>query len=659
MMDYFNIGEVDWYTIDTLEKLCYEKEVAPKSFKLLYNLANRNNILKENAATAFIDLYQVFLAETILSLKERLDILDEIEQEYGLSTVIIGAYERALKSYGFVGHLNSGNTDYKKRQYHPQSNSEELIYYYTTAINNLSIIRLKGEKEFSLLARKSLVNRIHDQIEEGASEIMLEAIQEIINTDGEMAEDIRQKLTQIDSESYRVSEEIRKKIQTLLTEHKPNGIKEEIEAYVIKPPWVTVRKGDEFVDVSKNRAEALAKEYIETGKDWLSEIKILLRGEQRQTFSFAEILGRHSDNKNKILTTIIENYKEIEDGQQNSIFLIGFIKGANDDKFTRSSISLLLKSKKTFIHAIRLIKLIKNLKYQDILETKDLLKENPSFLINLEYLDISNLSDGEIKEFVDWIKDIDHSFALQFLYEVLRYPDGGRWDNLKDKVNELLWVEDILNFRSSINTSLHIEDLIIKSLNDELSDERLRFLVEKIIIEYGDYGMKNDALLHRLTYMLLQDYWDLSWPIIGDYLVSHKNEATYNLYYYIERYKYENELLFEWAEKDYKYPPVALRFMAIYKIENDVLKWDEFAKRLVMKYGNDIDLIDNLSSKFINYSISGSSVEELYTSRKALLIELLDSDKKNLKEFAKKMIDSLDFYIEEATKRTQNFEIDN
>ena len=101
-MSFFDIEITDRYTIDTLLKLCLHNETAKDAFRLLYKLANKDNILQDQAKFAFIDLFQVRLAETCLDLEERINILNELEEEYGVSEIIINAYERGLKANGFV-----------------------------------------------------------------------------------------------------------------------------------------------------------------------------------------------------------------------------------------------------------------------------------------------------------------------------------------------------------------------------------------------------------------------------------------------------------------------------------------------------------------------------------------------------------------------------
>src|SRR5690606_7833907 len=109
-----------------------------------------------------------------------------------------------------IGHLNSGNTDYKKKQYLPNGKSKDVFDYYAFAIEKLKDIKLTSNKVYSLHARKSLISRMQEQITEGATDVMLNTIEELVQSEGAMSDDIRQKLTQINSEKYRLDEKINK-----------------------------------------------------------------------------------------------------------------------------------------------------------------------------------------------------------------------------------------------------------------------------------------------------------------------------------------------------------------------------------------------------------------------------------------------------------------
>ncbi len=637
----FNFGNTDRYTIDTLLKLCLNEETAKDSFKLLYKLANKDNILQNEAKQAFIDLYQVHLAETCIDLEGRLTILDELEVENDMSAVMISAYERALKSNGFTGRIHSGELKSRKKLSNPSQ--EQLDHYYSKVIEKLKSLALTGDEPFFQLAINSLVYRAPEQLTSGAFDSMLEAIKEITEKQGGLSDGIRQSLTELNSERYDLDPERLLKINAILEKYKPRNIEEELNAFIVKAPWINERDGQGgYINVSAEKAKELAQSYIDKETLWQINIKLLLKGDQRQTFPFAETIGGSNIEKQQLINFIFDNYQGIPVEEQNSVFVNGLIYGAKNDEFTRYAINKLISSEKTEVHGIRLVRYLNPITYEDLLKIKDLITATPDYLRNLEYLDLIELSDEEIINLVEWIKEINYSFALEILYEIIR-KNKERWTGLKVIINKLLYVEDIMEYSSFINSSLHIEVLINKSIKDDPSEEHIHFLVDQIIKNYNNFNFGNETLLDHLTYSLVNDYWEQSWPIFGDYFAT-GFDANYKLRMALERIIFNNKLLFNWANVNPKlYPPVAIKFMNIYRKNDDgSLEWNEYARQLVDKFGDQQKVLDNIRSKFTGYSnINSASAGGLYKKRKVLVDELLDHKFENVREFSKNMSDYL------------------
>ncbi|WP_111710156.1 hypothetical protein [Lutibacter citreus] len=660
-MSFFDFSISDRYTIDTLLKLCMHNETVKDSFKLLYKLANKDNTLQDQAKFAFIDLYQVYLADTCLNLEDRLTILYELETENGISNILVSAYERALKSTGFTGRIHSGELINREKLFNPSL--EQKNQYHIAVIEKLKSIALLGDEPFSQLAINSLVSRMPEQLTFGPFEHMLGAIKEIVERQGELSNDIRQKLAELSSERFNLSSEKLAQVEAILEKYKPDSVEDELNAYVVNAPWIHSRnEQDDYINVSAEKAKEIALKFIDEKILLLLEgAKLLLKGEQRQTFPFAETIGKKNtiDYNKKLLGYIIALYETIPIEEQNSIFVNGLVFGAKNDEFTRFAIDKLISLNATEVHGIRLVRYLKPITYSDLIKIKELLIANPGYLRNLEYLDLISLTDEEIIDLVLWIKDINYSFALEILYEIIR-KDSERWNGLKEIINELLYVDDITEQSSFINNTLHLEDLITKSINDDPSEEHIYFLVHQIIKNYTDFNFKNESLLDHLTYFLINEHFDKSWPIFGEYLASGQ-QSSYKLYRTLEDTVSNNKLIYEWAvSESEKFPSTAIRFMNIYKKNEDgTLEWDKYAKQLVDEFGNQQKVLDNIRSKFTNYSgINSASASGLYKRRKVLVDELLDHKFENVKEWARNMSEYLSSRIVDEDKCGENYNLE-
>lgn len=650
------------FTVVTLERLCYFNKTASKAFKLLYKLAIKDNSLTSDAIPTFVNLFGIAHAETVLDFDSRLQILEEIEKEYGISEIIIGAYEKALKTHSFTGQIRS-NSDRFERNPFITDDFSVLEAYHISSIKKLTGIYENSDDLIKEKVKETLIFRLPDQILYGAWKEMLNAVRNITLEECELDPLVRQHLMNLQSKRYGLDQIKLSSINNILEEYKPKDIDEELKAYVINAPWIVERNDSgDYINISEERAKNLANKYLEANNVniWLPHLQILLKGDQKQTFAFASIIGESTTiDKQLIIEELIKVYRSISIEDQNESFIRGFVYGANQDNFTRYSINCFLKEKETEKIGISLIRLLDKIEFNDLESIKSVLADTPDYLRNLDYIDVTHLVNSEIIALVEWLKEINPSFTLELLMNVDRKNEN-RWQELASTINKLLYVDGILQYRSFTNSSFHILDLFKRSINNEPGASKVEFLVKQIIKEYDDFDYIDKSLLDNLTYFLLTDYWEISWSIIGDYLSKDLNNRQ-SMVMFLSRYKFDNALLLEWSyENKESFPPVAIQFMNIYKKEDDEsLSWDTNAKQIINDFGDDNKVLNKLHSKFISYSLIGQySAAGLYKKRIVLVHELLEHPIPKVKEFAKKMMRVLEERIGEEKREGENYELD-
>ncbi|MDC7997026.1 hypothetical protein [Gilvibacter sediminis] len=654
-MDLSQLIETDWHTVETLEKLAHIEATAVDAINLLFDLSNKETSLKQKASYSFIGMFQTVLADTCLSLDNRLELLQQLEDNHGMSDIIISAYSRAMKAYQFRGSLRTDEEAIKENQFYPSS--DQANNYWDSVIDKLKGITVDKDNPMNEAALEAIIFRLQEQLIEGSSNSMLDAIEEIAEQNG-LSDSLREKLVPLISDRYQLKDDVFKRVNNLLEKYYPETPEGELIALVVKAPWVNVMTATgQYQDISKSKAQELAARFIDEKVDWIQHLGILLQGDQRQTFAFAEVLGKKVTNRDEILKAVYESYLEIDPKIHNSAFVMGFIIGVGDDEFTRSAIDLLISNNATTIHGIRAINHLNSIKAEDIDKCKEIFTNKPSLLNNIEYVNLSPLTSKEVIRVTAWIKDINHSFALQLIWELLR-RNNNRWAELKDHLNELLWVNKLLGFRTSINSSFHIEDLIISSLKDDPEPERIHFLTKEILIEYQDYSMRNEGIVDRLLHHLFQNYWDNSWPFLGEYLSTRKVQSNFGLNNFLNHYKFENSKLYNWSKLDSSYPVIALKYMRIDFVNDEQQRvWDPIALKLVRENADIKEVREVLSSKFINYSIHGISAEKLYEERKLLLEKLNDIESNEFKNFLSSLIDRIDKNIERERVDRENYDL--
>lgn len=651
------------YTLDTLEKLCHFNETAEEACLLLYKLANTDVDYTKEAKEAFSDLFYIALAETTISLTNRIEILNRIKEEFGITEILIDSYRKSLKATSFIGKVRNANETFKRNYYLP-NNSEENQKYFRNSILKLKEFVI-SENEFSNYAKKAFFSQLSEQVYNGERILMLQSLNEIISHEGKIETEIRNTLLQYSSEGNYLGEEANKLINEILERFKPQNIEEEIKAIVIEAPWIYSKREQGFNEnLSAIKAGELATKYCNDGTHWLDNLRILLKGEQRQTFYFAQKIGEFYKNKDKIeiLEKLFNLYKEIPVEEQNSLFINGFVNGINDNDFTRTLISKMLTNELTERLGILQIRFLNPIKFDDIDQVKDKLKEKPNYFKDLQYLKLKSFTKEEFENTINWIKEVNYSFAVEMLYEVTRSDtdnyDKDVWSNYKDLVGSILYQKNILKHSNFYNSSYHIEVLFIISINENPLEANIKFLVEEIINEYCDFNSKNNSLLDRLTFYLLEEYWDISWKYYGDFLSSKKG-FSFGLDYFLQRYKFNDEKLSEWVKGNPELnSPIAIKYMQFYNSDPEGnLSWNPYSLDIINNFGNNRLVLESLSSRLYSYSINTYSAENLYKQRKKLVEQLLDNKFPEVIEFAKNEISHLEKRIEEERRFGENYEL--
>ena len=219
----------------------------------------------------------------------------------------------------------------------------------------------------------------------------------------------------------------------------------------------------------------------------------------------------------------------------------------------------------------------------------------------------------------------------------------------------MLYEKDILYVSSFINNTLHIEDLIKCSIENDRDSKKIKFILNEIIAAYQDFNFHNDTLLNSLVYFLLEDYWDESWPLLGEYILENQN-IPHNLSYLLSSFSFDNSKLLMWVkEEPGNREEIAMRFMQTYKkdsIEKDKLEFQPEIIELINDYGSNQKMLDRLESLLMSYSINSNSAEKLYLKRKKLIETLKEHSIEEVRTFSSRMSTKFDLLIE----REKNFE---
>lgn len=645
-----------------LEKLALVKETTQEATRLLYRLAlSENESIANNATSAFVQIFQVYLSGTIMSLEERLLILNELLETIGTSPIIISALNKGLQASNFHGPIKTWGADKKELKSYDQETGiklEEKNKYYKDIVELLEQLMF-NEDELSTICKEIIIKRFPEQYKLGASDSIITTIQKIIEKEQELSSEIRHLLEKMVLLNFGLEEGKLNVIKNLLDENQPIEDLDRLKVLVIDASYKSVQTENGWKDLAKEEAQALAQEWIDSENlFWIDNLTQLLSGKQSQTFAFGEKLGEIYQVDEDFIEKIIGVLNNIPFEEQNIGLIAGYIYGKKDEDFTRSVIDNFLEHNTLKFHVFRFTHFLQ-LQVNDVQKLLPVLNTNPTFVRALQYIKLNHLPDNDIVEIVNAISGIPEfgrAFALELLWEVCR--DEDRWDDLKGTIKPRLLVEGVLRYKSLLGSMLHIEDFIKKLISDGIEKEEIEFFVNEILNDYSEFNVYNETVLNILLLHFLEEEFDFVWPLIGEKLLDRNYYINYNLKNILQYFKFDSDKLLAWCEANT--PLGATKMIGIIPLEDkdgvEKLAWTEQASLLILHYGDNDDFLSALSSRLGNYTVVGSAVP-IFVARKKLMEALLTHEKSKVQAFAKEQIERIKVYVAREQNFDNNYEL--
>ena len=640
--------------ISVLNKLCRRKVTAAKAISLLYTLSVTENGFQEDAKTSIRNKFFTHLSNNALNFQKRIELLEELRGEFGITESLIHIYGSMLKTDRFYGSIH-GESESENYQDFDILDSKKKTQYYNYALEGLSEAVKTEEQNLLKLVEEKLNERLSEQYRFGNPELVLEIVEQLSKKVDKLPIKLRSNIDALILSRPQLSEGKITELKAFLEKFDVETVKDELETVVIEAPYLTERNDTGgYFDISKKRAQDLAEKYIEDKVDWETFLPILLINEQKQTFHFAEKIGQIDCQHEALLVKALDFLKTTDEKEQNFLLVNGLVRGVNKDEFTRKAIELSLNHKNTIGIGVHLTRFLKPIELDDLNKIKPFLVQRPNYLRLLEYIDILHFTNEELIELTCWLKDINLSFSLEILDRVLR-KEPERWKSLEKLINPLIFQNKILYASNFINSSLHVESLIQLSINYNPNQENITFILNEIFECYEDFNYRNESSLNSLVYFFLDNYWDISWPLIGQYIIE-KEYISHELSHLLSSISFDGSKLLKWvAENPGKREVVAMRCINIFKkdkTENEKLAFETEVLELIDNYGNNLKMLDRLESSLINYTIHSNSAEKLYSERKDLIQTLSEHPIEEVRAFSSRMSARFDSLIEEE----RNFE---
>ena len=669
-----NVQEGRRNLVWTLEKLCFDKNTFAKGAKLMMSFgAAENETWGNNSTNEFLNLFKIHLPGTQANLSERLEIIKwglNKGNEYVLLS--LKALNSALVTQDFTRVLGAETQGTKKLvDYYPTIS--EVIKYWTEVLDILEKYAL-SECEYSSFCSEVIAEKARGLFRTGVANIILPKIKNI-------AESYSYDWDLMLDSLYRIKEYEGPKLRQEYVS--------EIEAIIEQ-----LTKTDfysRFASVQKNRNKAKSnlnieqqikiqqEEYIKLADEFVynyfcsSEILHSIYSKKHfYSMPFgariAELIEGNTEYFNTFIETSLDLLLTIDSKDRNSSILIDFARGIKLEEAKNKLIESILSKEQLSYLLFPVFGVLK--------------KEDDDLIILFSLVDKGVASIDEFIQYFNYLSlpSLPEDKFVGLCHKIKKYGIRGT-DTVLSLIHSLLFFSKDVNPNSVIYGLL--EDILmsidITNLNGinrdnyfQMIDTLLSHKESKIFAKYINlqvinlakdlnYSFSFNSTLENLYRLLIGKYFEIIWPDLSSALLSCGED--YYVYYHYQHllgshiggvsnevgilFRGDINLIFDWCNKFPEKAPVRLASMVpIFEGEG----FHPITLRLINEFGNNQDVLSNLSSNMGSYSWVGSMIPLLKRKRK-LFNSLKNHAIPEVADWAKRNICYMDKEIEREQQR--------
>lgn len=680
-------------TIWALEKLCFRKDTFFDGTTLLFRFAiNENEQIVNNATGQLKQLFSRFLAGTEANYDDRIEVLnwalkkDEIEYTKIAIQCMSQAFIPIGRHFRTQGAENIGGRQ-PLVDYIPQKWEDIQIYW--NRILSFLITIADSDSQLSSEAIQAIASSIRTLIKENCSDILVKHLNTLNKRYGKEWIAVKSELRNA-FKNNRIPTEIKDTVRELIGENKPKTLKDEIYLYISKPDWVFDRtkpyKSDEKSQQQLN-VEQFATKLITEKTDWKGELPTILKGEQRQGFSFGKKIGELAENTKEIVYEALEKLKEINSSERNFDLVLGLIRGVDRPEFYKEIYNYLLKDEHLKEYSLK-IPIYRKFELDELFKLFELVDDGSfpvSIFTKLNFnLAIQHLKVEEIKIFVEKLRSygiLGYGTAFELLFMYCYYYEEN-WDQYKQIIRNLLKGNNLLFGEGSISETYYWS-AAVKKLLDKTNEVEFATVIAEQLLQYFDisnffYTSEDDV--SEIIALLMDQYFEIIWPTIGEILNSDSRTTLSNftstvgvkngfksqegiLFSIPEHY----EFIYQWAEENEKGRIAIAYNMPFFKIKK--MKNDQdvqiientvhpFAKGFIDRFGDQDRIQREINANVGSFSIIGS-VEPYYQQLIDLFETLNNHESRSIRTWAKKETENYKYRLKYdiLKERTSNIDL--
>lgn len=693
-------GDTRRHIIWALNKICFVPETFERGAKIMLDFAVAENESWANNATGqFKSFFPVYLGDTAADGEKRLRVIDdaikdaeENNNEQQLLIVIEGLLSgielnHFSRSVGSETHGSRPALD----SWQPKTWGD--LWNYIEECCNRLIELAKRKDSVGDAAKKGLGYNFRALGTRPLLDVVERAVKEITAVHGKYWPEAYESLGDIfvyDREG--LQEGVEEKVQSLLDILQPETLEDRVRLLITEMPWdYPCDEKMSFQEREEKQREAVtnfAKELLDS-PEVLKKIMPMVcsysengrRGQHRTTPFFGKSLAEQSKAPLELLELITSTLEEVEKDKRDLDFLSGFLWGLSE---SHPDIIEDFKKKAAesdeFAPALASICFRVGIKPSDIFLVIDALKAKriePSHIWQWSCGGVlaANLSPSELAPLLDHLIGMgNEGFSIGI--DLMGMYAHGRYDVLNELMPQIKHAAEKVSSRArdkrgSQMDEHHFQDImkwVLKKGKKDPNARAIALILTHQLIALVEAG--NNDIIRPLVSQLLSDFSEISWPHIGQAIISEKQTAWRfehllgDTYSFGERknppiLQLPEDQLFSWC---YAYPNTAPAFVAAIapvltsqSPEDAVRTIHPTMRRLLDEFGESEDVLTGIARNIGTYSWAGSRTTyfELY---ELPLKELENHPIKKVRVWAQKMLQSLGLQKEAAQEEDEEQE---
>ncbi|WP_144091163.1 hypothetical protein [Pseudomonas kilonensis] len=664
-------GEVRRNLVWGLEKLCFHDHLfMAASWCLLLLASAENESWSNNATGIFSQLFSISLSGTAATPETRFALLRQAMEmdNVEIDLILLSALEQAISTYGgsrTVGAEYQG-TKAPLEEWRPKI-WQEIFDYWQSAFDLYLEMMDRGEKQKEKVV-DDIGRSIRGFVGKGRLDMLDIAIKRIVGANGRYWPAALESINdtfEYDHENLEgIAVSFLKAWMKLLS---PEGaeLEEKLRMVVINPPREHHRlEGGEYINVATKNAEGLATEIAKNISELYAYVYLLLKGEQRQTYSFGRQLALELGDESELVEFALKILSENSDA--NASFVAGLFRGVYEQypivwQEYMDSISTSERLACFYPELIRTGRIeARHLNKLVELMSVGIITAHSANILSYGGV-IKELSPEVISDFCLKLLDLGDDAAWPALNVMFMYcfGDMGRIETIRTVVKSLVLSVPLYKRLTSSSTDLHSWCALIEALLNKHDDELVSEISNKLIASCRT-GYNHNDLWHYIKPLLrkiVQMYGDFLWPIFGEAIIVAKGKELYWLQKLLDRENsfsnhapsilsfFSTEVIISWCEGwPDSGPAFVARCINIFEIRNDVQKPSKLFVLLLEAFGGDKRVAAALNANMGSRGWSGSLVPYLEADKVALTV-LLKHRSGNVKKWVREYISSIESQI--------------